>query len=104
MSAFAYISVLEVLLKLGIVYLLYLTESDKLIVYAALLCAMQLLIRVVYGRYCSCYFKETHYVYGWDSRLFKEMLFWWLEFMGRLCNCFFSQGINILLNMFLVLL
>ena len=37
MSIFAYISILEVLLKLGIVYLLYLTRSDKLIMYAALL-------------------------------------------------------------------
>ena len=101
MSAFAYISVLEVLLKLGIVYLLYLTESDKLIVYAALLCAMQLLIRVVYGRYCSCYFKETHYVYGWDSRLFKEMLcFGGWNLWGGFATVFFSQGINILLNMF----
>ena len=99
MSAFAYISVLEVLLKLGIVYLLYLTESDKLIVYAALLCAMQLLIRVVYGRYCSCYFKETHYVYGWDSRLFKEMLCG-LNFLSGFATVFFSQLINILLNMF----
>ena len=63
MSAFAYISVLEVLLKLGIVYLLYLTESDKLIVYAALLCAMQLLIRVVYGRYCSCFILKKLIMY-----------------------------------------
>lgn len=31
MSAFAYISLAEVLLKLGIVYLLYLTQYDKLI-------------------------------------------------------------------------
>lgn len=37
MSAFAYISVLEVLLKLGMVYLLFFTRTDKLIIYAALL-------------------------------------------------------------------
>ena len=60
MSTFAYISVFEVLLKLGIVYLLYLTSSDKLIVYAALLCFMQLLIRVIYGYYCSCPVSYTH--------------------------------------------
>lgn len=75
MSIFAYISILEVLLKLGIVYLLYLTRSDKLIMYAALLCATQLLIRIVYGHYCSCHFKEVRYYWGWDLKLFKEMLY-----------------------------
>lgn len=75
MSIFAYISILEVLLKLGIVYLLYLTRSDKLIMYATLLCATQLLIRIVYGHYCSCHFKEVRYYWGWDLKLFKEMLY-----------------------------
>lgn len=101
MSAFAYISVLEVLLKLGIVYLLYLTRSDKLIIYAALLCFMQLLVRVVYGCYCSRNFEETHYRRGWDSKLFKEMLcFGGWNLWGGFAAVLFSQGVNILLNLF----
>lgn len=101
MSIFAYISILEVLLKLGIVYLLYLTRSDKLIMYAALLCATQLLIRIVYGHYCSCHFKEVRYYWGWDLKLFKEMLYFggW-NLWGGFATVLFSQGINILLNMF----
>lgn len=103
MSIFAYISILEVLLKLGIVYLLYLTRSDKLIMYAALLCATQLLIRIVYGHYCSCHFKEVRYYWGWDLKLFKEMLYFggW-NLWGGFATVLFSQGINILLNMFSV--
>ncbi|WP_347152682.1 lipopolysaccharide biosynthesis protein [Phocaeicola vulgatus] len=101
MSIFAYISILEVLLKLGIVYLLYLTRSDKLIMYAALLCATQLLICIVYGHYCSCHFKEVRYYWGWDLKLFKEMLYFggW-NLWGGFATVLFSQGINILLNMF----
>lgn len=41
MSAFAYISVLEVLLKLIAVYALYLTKADKLIFYSAMICIIQ---------------------------------------------------------------
>lgn len=101
MSAFAYISILEVLLKLGLVYLLYLTKSDKLIVYSALLFFMQLLIRVIYGYYCSRHFDETRYQWGWDSKLFKEMLcFGGWNLWGGLATVLFSQGVNILLNLF----
>lgn len=101
MSTFAYISVFEVLLKLGIVYLLYLTSSDKLIVYAALLCFMQLLIRVIYGYYCSCHFDETRYQWGWDSKLFREMLcFGGWNLWGGFAAVLFTQGVNILLNLF----
>lgn len=74
MSAFAYISLAEVLLKLGIVYLLYLTQYDKLIFYTALLCGMQLLICIIYNCYCRHHFEETCYDWIWDSKLFKEMI------------------------------
>lgn len=101
MSAFAYISVLEVLLKLGVVYLLCLTNADKLIVYAALICLMQLLVCAVYGYYCSRHFEETHYQWSWDGGLFREMLgfgIWYL--WGGFAAVLFSQGLNILLNLF----
>ncbi len=101
MSAFAYISILEILLKLSIAYLLYFTESDKLIVYAALLCFMQLVICVVYNYYCSCHFEEARYFCGWDNKLFKEMFcFGGWNLWGGFASVLFSQGVNILLNLF----
>lgn len=101
MSAFAYISVLEVLLKLGMVYLLFFTRTDKLIIYAALLFLMQLLVRVIYGYYCGRHFEESHYKWGWDGRLFKEMLcFGGWNLWGGFASVLFSQGLNILLNLF----
>ncbi len=101
MSAFAYISVLEVVLKLGIVYLLFLTGFDRLIFYAALLCLMQVVIRLIYGRYCGTHFAETHYRCHWDGRLFREMLgFAGWNLWGNCAAILFTQGLNIMLNMF----
>ena len=101
MSAFAYISLAEVLLKLGIVYLLYLTQYDKLIFYTALLCGMQLLICIIYNCYCRHHFEETCYDWIWDSKLFKEMIgFAGWNLWGGCAFIFFTQGLNILLNMF----
>lgn len=49
MSAFAYISIVDAVLKLLIVYLLLVISYDKLIVYAALFCCIQIFDRIVYS-------------------------------------------------------
>ena len=53
MSAFAYISIMDTVLKLVIVYFLTITPFDRLIFYALLLFGVQVLDRVIYGVYCS---------------------------------------------------
>lgn len=101
MSAFAYISILEVVLKLGIVYVLWFVAWDKLKLYAVLMFMTQLLIRVVYGRYCSMHFTETKYRFLREKNLFKEMLsFAGWNLWGNCASVFYTQGLNILLNMF----
>lgn len=61
MSAFAYISIIEVTLKLAIVYLLMVIPYDKLITYAFLILLTQLLIRSSYTHYCHKHFEESKY-------------------------------------------
>lgn len=101
MSTFAYISVLEVVLKLAIVYALYITPWDKLISYAVLILSVQLLIRFVYARYCSKHFEESHYHHQIDKPLFKEMLsFAGWSFWGNLASILYTQGLNMMLNVF----
>ena len=101
MSAFAYISILEVILKLVIVYALYIVTWDKLILYAFLILCVQLIIRFVYARYCSKHFEESHYHHQIDKSLFKEMFsFAGWSFWGNLANVLYTQGINIMLNVF----
>lgn len=101
MSAFAYISVLEVSLKLLVVYLLSVGNYDKLILYAVLIALIQLGIRFCYSKYCAKHFPETKYHFFWDRALFKEMLsFAGWNLWGNLAAILFTQGLNMLLNVF----
>ena len=59
MSAFAYISIADAILKLAIVYLLLVFPYDKLIVYAALFCCIQIFYRIIYSIYSRKHFEET---------------------------------------------
>lgn len=101
MSAFAYVSIVDVSLKLIIVYLLYLSSSDKLILYTILLFLVAVTIRIVYSVYCNRHFRETHYTFVYDKKLIKEITCF--SGWGFFINCvyiFNTQGVNILINMF----
>ena len=101
MSAFAYISVLEILLKLAIVYLLVALPFDKLKVYAVLVLMVGLLIRYIYTRYCHKHFEESHYIHRIDKPLLKEMSsFAGWSFWGNLAGILYTQGLNMMLNIF----
>ena len=101
MSAFAYISVVEAVSKLAVVYLLTVVNFDKLILYAVLLLAIQIAIRAVYSGYCRRHFEESAFHWRWDRNLFKEMVsFASWNLMGGLSGVLYNHGLNILLNMF----
>lgn len=101
MSAFAYISIVDAILKLLIVYLLVVIPYDKLIIYSILYFSIQAFDRIVYGIYCSRHFCETHTRPSYDSKLFKEIFaFAGWTMNGNLAIIGYTQGINILLNMF----
>lgn len=101
MSAFAYISILEVTLKLMIVFMLTISPADKLTTYAILLLAIQLLIRIIYGVYCARHFKESHAGIQLNKPLFREMTaFAGWNLWGNCAGVLSTQGVNILLNMF----
>lgn len=101
MSAFAYISILEAVLKLAIVFLLLVFTQDKLVLYSALVLCVQLFIRFCYGRYCNKHFPESKYRHVWDKRLFKEMTgFAGWSMFGNLSAVLYGQGLNMLLNVF----
>ena len=101
MSAFAYISILEAVLKLAIVFLLQAGDMDRLKLYAVLMLAVQLVIRVLYGIYCRCHFKELRFRLMWDRPLFTEMVsFAGWSVYGSVSYMCYTQGLNVLLNMF----
>lgn len=101
MNFYAYISIIEVSLKLVIVYLLQLSNHDKLKLYAILLFTIQLLITSIYIIYCRHKFHETRIQLIWDYQLYKEMAcFAGWNLWGNCAYVTFTQGINILLNIF----
>lgn len=101
MSAFAYISILEVVAKLIIVYMLLLSPIDKLIFYAILMASVALIIRFVYGFYCKCHFEECIYHFILDKELLKKMFgFAGWNFIGASSAVLRDQGGNIVINLF----
>lgn len=101
MSAFAYISILEVVVKLFIVYLLLISPIDKLIFYAILMAAVALIIRFVYGYYCKRNFEECTYHFVFDKGLLKRMfVFAGWNFIGAASGVLRDQGGNIIINLF----
>lgn len=101
MSAFAYVSILEAVLKLLIVYVLLISAFDKLKLYAVLLFLVAVLIRYIYGVYCKRHFEECIYYPIYDRSLLKEMLgFAGWSFVGSGVYVVNTQGISILINIF----
>lgn len=101
MTAFAYISILEVLLRLAVVLLLFVIGFDKLIAYAILLVLVATLIRLIYGFYCTRHFEECHYNFTFNKQLVKEMtsLASW-NVLGASGNILNIHGVNLLMNLF----
>ena len=61
MGAFAYMSILEVTLKLLICYLVVVSPIDKLISYGFLVLCVKALIIAIYRVYCIRHFEECHF-------------------------------------------
>lgn len=101
MQTFAYISILEAILKLLIVYALLVSPFDKLILYSFLMLGVAFLIRLIYGVYCKRQFEECTYHFINDKSLLKEMTsFAGWGFFGNLAQILNTQGLNILINVF----
>lgn len=82
-------------------YLLTIVTFDRLIFYAALLLSISILDRLIYGIYCKRHFKEARVKLMFNKRIFKEManIAGWSLF-GNIAGVFYTQGLNVLLNMF----
>lgn len=101
MSAYAYFSIIEVVLKLTIVFILPYLSYDKLIAYAVLVLIVVLLINIVYRIYVKRNFSHITFKPRYEKCLFKEMAgFAGWSLWGNLSSSLSSYGLNIVLNMF----
>lgn len=102
MALFAYMGILDAVLKLAVAFILLTSPIDKLILYATLLLAVSILLRIIYTVICNRHFEECRTVkIGLDSELFKGLFSFagWNVFgaMALFCR---GQGVNILFNLF----
>lgn len=101
MSAFAYISIVEALAKLGIVFVLSIVSWDKLIVYGVLMLLVSCSITSSYIIYNRTHFSESKFRFYWNKKEIVDLLgFSGWHFFGTFSVVIRSQGINILLNIF----
>lgn len=101
MKIYAYIGMIDVILKLLIVYLLLLFPYDKLKVYAVLLSCIFITSKLITIIYCRRKYFECRLKFYWNNVLFKEMLsFVGWNSAGTVVFILNNQGIDILLNMF----
>lgn len=101
MNAFAYIGIVEAVMKLAIAYLLFISPIDKLSLYGGLTFISSFAIFMTYRIYCIRKFKETHYTFMWDKALTKQLISYsgWNLF-GALSGVAKGQGLNILINIY----
>lgn len=101
MNVYAYVGILEVVLKLGVVYLLLILPTDRLSTYGGLIFLSQIVVTGIYIIYSMSHFKESRFSFYWEKGLFKELVFYsgWNLF-GSISSLVKGQGLNILLNLF----
>ncbi len=102
MSIYAYVSILECVLKLAAAILLQYILFDHLIMYAILICSVSIIIRIIYQIYCIRNFEECQkYQFTWDSNKGKELLSYsgW-NMIGAVALISRQQGLNIVINLF----
>lgn len=101
MSAYAWIGILDGLLRFGVALLISCSGHDRLVAYAALMAVSVLIVRMAYGIYCRLYFPECRFRPVFDRPLMKEMFsFAGWNFIGVTAGVLRDHGGNILVNVF----
>ncbi len=101
MSAFAFFSIIDVVTKLLICFILPYTSLDKLIVYACLLFISSIINFISMQIYCIKKFIEAKYKLTWNKGMFKSMFgmtSWSL--IDKVAYIGFAQGVTLVTNIF----
>ena len=101
MNVYAYVGILNVILRLLIVYILVIWDYDKLILYAILQLFVSILIIFIYRVYCIRKFPETHFIFIIKKNYILPMLnFSGWDMYGNASVMARTQGVNMLINVF----
>ncbi len=101
MNVYAYVSILEVSLKLLIVFILTWISYDKLKLYGNFQFGVVFIITAIYRIYTRQNFNESKFLMVKDKKLYKTLISYsgWNLF-GNIAAVAKEQGVNIILNIF----
>ena len=101
MNVYAYVSIIEVSLKLLIVFMLTWITYDKLKLYGILYFSVVFIVAAIYRVYTRRNFEESKFEFVNDQKLYKTLISYsgWNLF-GNIAAVAKGQGVNILLNIF----
>lgn len=101
MDFYAYVGIAEVVLKLGVAFLLLAIPLDALEVYSFLILSVGVAVFLIYKTYCNRSFDTTRARWFWDRELFAKLFsFSGWSLAGCVANTSVSQGFSIFLNLF----
>lgn len=101
MSFYAYTSIIEAALRLGVAFAIFMFP-DRLISYAALLAAVSLIILAWYMVYCRAKFEICrHHTFTYEKARYRGLIgFSGWSMLGAMANTGAQQGCNVLMNIF----
>ena len=98
---YAYMDILNTVLKLLILYLLLIGEFDKLILYGILTFMVSVSMMLANRLYCIRHFPESHYSFIWRKEFLKPILaFSGWDIFGNISVMARGQGVAMLINIF----
>lgn len=101
MDYYAYVSIFDVMAKLGVAYAIKSSSEDRLLLYGLLSMLVSVLGFFFYYIYAKTRFKDLVFVFRVKKQLFRPMLSFsgWNVF-GSFAYMLKNQGVNLLLNFF----
>jgi len=101
MNFYAYTSIVEVILKLAIVYLLVIGNADKLILYSILIACIAVIMMLWYYIQCKRLFEECNYKRFWDGKLITDMVkYSGLSIIVNMVDVCVNQSVVFFFNVF----
>lgn len=101
MKTFAYVSICDALLKLGVVYCVVIIPFDKLKVYSFSIFIAYLIPSIIYVFYCNHNYSEVTWRRNVDWQLTKKLIpYMTWNLLGGLSWMLCTQGLSIVINIF----
>ena len=101
MNVYAYMSIVDVAIKLTIAYMVSIVPSNKLVWYALMMLVTTLMLLLFYYLYVRIQFRNLYFQRVKDPQLFKSLLgFSGWSLFGNLAYVGYTQGLNMLINVF----